>query len=109
MSLKNAIHSNLTILFDSNLIQWYSAGYSKVSVIKILPTDHFEVFMIMVFWAKFIPLHAGQLACTIDNVQAHCNNMQIMITTTFRVLLALTTIQFPGHGCFETIYSVLQA
>ena len=63
----------------------------------------------MVFWAKFIPLNAKQLACTIDNVQAHCDKMQIMITTTFRVLLALTAIQFPCHGCFETIYSVLQA
>ena len=57
----------------------------------------------MVFWAKFIPLNAKQLACTIDNVQAHCDKMQIMITTTFQVLLALTTIQFPCHGYFETI------
>ena len=47
----------------------------------------------MVFRANLIPLNANQLVCTIDNVQVQSTGIQIMITTTFQVMLALFTFQ----------------
>ena len=52
----------------------------------------------MVFRAYLIPLNANQLVCTIDNIQVQNTGIEIMITTTFQVLLALITFQCLWHG-----------